>query len=79
MVEGDVDDRVGLGGADAQGFRVGEIAAEHAGARVGDLLSCGVGAGQAQHFVSGGGEFGDEQGADSAAGSGDEDLHVEPP
>ena len=73
---GQVDDAVGVGRRLADGVQVIEVAAAdlHAGDR--QLLRRGVGAGQTDHLVPGGLQFGDECGADVAGRAGDEYAHL---
>ena len=58
-----------------QPVEVVEVAAQHLGAQVGDRRGGGVGAGQSDHLVAVGDEFGDDGGGDVAGRTGDENTH----
>ena len=75
VLEGQVDDPVGVGGRLGQAVGVVEVAPLHDGAgRLQPLRRC-VGAGQADHLVAGTEELRDDGRADPARCAGDKDSH----
>jgi hypothetical protein len=72
-----VDDHLGLGLGHDPGDRVGIEGVGHDWPGAEGLEHAGLGRrpGHADHLVTGGGELGDELGADRTRGSGDEHLH----
>jgi hypothetical protein len=79
VVVAEVDHAVAGRGGGPQAFEVVQIAALDVGAERGDLGRGGVRAGQAEHLVAGGEQFGDDGGRDPAGRPGDEDTHEKPP
>ena len=75
VVEGAMDDAVGLGGAAAQTVQVFQVAAMDLGAGGGESLSACVGAGQAQNLVTCLNELLHNGRADESGGAGDEYTH----
>ena len=79
VLEGQVDDPVGVGGRLGQALGVVEVAPLDGGAGGFQPLGGRVGAGQADHLVAGAEEFGDDGRADPARCAGDKDSHDGPP
>jgi hypothetical protein len=80
VVEGEMDDPVGVGGGPAQVVEVGEVTAVRLGPQHLDRGGRRLGAGEADDLVSACDQFGNDGRPDVAAGSGDEHPHgVAPP
>ena len=76
MVEGRVDDGVGLAHAVAKAFQIFERAAMDVGARGRECPHSSIGAGETEHLMARCDEFADDGGADKAGRAGHEDAHV---
>jgi hypothetical protein len=72
-----VDDHLGLGLGHGTGDRVGieRVGHDRPGTEGPEHVGLGRRPGHADHVVAGGGELGDELGADRTGGSGDEHFH----
>ena len=79
VLEGQVDDAVGLGGCLAQAVEVVQVAAADLGAGRRERGRRAVGTGQADDLMPGPQQLGDDRGADVSGRTGDEDAHGEPP
>ena len=75
MVVAEVDHPVGLGRPGPQAVEVVQFAAVYLGAERGDGGGGALRSREAEDLVAGVEQFGDDGGADPAAGSGDEDAH----